>query len=95
MEEGILDIKLVDWLGVRCGNGENYPNGGWFDNKAKGLIKINARLLGIAINNPTCLVPSKQTIRVEFVFEDPFTSDNVGMRWTENKGLGVVLSESP
>lgn len=27
MEKGILDIKLVDWLGVRGGNGEDHWDG--------------------------------------------------------------------
>lgn len=58
MTKGIFDVKLLNSPRVRCGYVEDDTNSGWFDDRAKSLIKINARQLGVTANNPTCLVVS-------------------------------------
>lgn len=45
MEEGILEVKLVDRPSMQDGDVENHMNGGRLENRVKGLVKFNARLV--------------------------------------------------
>jgi hypothetical protein len=61
MEEGFLDIKLMDRLVP--GDGEDGANGGELDNGAEGLVVIHFEALGEASKDPTCLVVVERAIR--------------------------------
>jgi hypothetical protein len=71
MKEGILDIELVDRPRPRDGDAENKADRSWLDDGAERLVKVNARQLREATDDPPCLVASKAAIRVELVFENP------------------------
>ena len=71
VEEGILDIKLVDRPRTGDRNGEDDADGGRFDNRAERLVEVDARLLGVATDHPPSLIPSQPSIRMEFMLEDP------------------------
>ena len=48
VDEGVLDVELVDEPVVTDGEGEQHIDGGWVDDKAEGLIVVNVKLLGEA-----------------------------------------------
>ena len=73
VEEGVLDIELVNWPSMGDGKAEDDVDRGGLDDGDECLIKINARLLREPTNNPSCLVASKSTIGGEFVLEDPLS----------------------
>lgn len=78
MKEGIFDVELVDRSGMGGGDAKNNVNGGGFNSRAEGFNIVDAWLLRIPANNPSCLVTSKRTIGMEFMLEDPLPSDYVG-----------------
>jgi hypothetical protein len=59
MEEGILDIELMDHPVLGEGEGENGPNDGELDDKAEGLVVVHSGTLGEAPKDPTDLVASE------------------------------------
>jgi len=71
MKKGVLHVKLVDWPRARGSNAENDANGGRLDNWTEGLIIVDVVLLRETPDNPTSLVPSKQTISIILVLENP------------------------
>lgn len=85
IKKDILDIELMD--GPRAGDGKakNNSNGGWFDDWAECLVKINVGLLRVVANNPSSLVASKRAIGIEFVLKDSFAHDNIGIRGLRNQ----------
>jgi hypothetical protein len=44
--------------------------------------------------NPTSLVSVQRTISMEFVFENPLASNNIGLGEARNKISSVILHES-
>jgi hypothetical protein len=56
MEEGVLDVKLMDRLVPGEGEGENNTNGGELDDGAKGLVIVHSGTLGEASKDPAGLV---------------------------------------
>ena len=72
VEEGVLDVKLVDRPGVRQGDAQDDADRGWLDDGAESLVEVDAGLLREAAHYPASLVASKATIRVKLVLEDPF-----------------------
>jgi hypothetical protein len=62
MEEGILDIELMDHPDSGEGEGEDGTNGGDLDDGAKGLIVVHSMALGEAPKDPTGLVAVKGAI---------------------------------
>lgn len=54
MEECIRNVKLFGSPVVRSSDGENSMNGGGFDNRGKGFIKIDPSALSKAANDPPC-----------------------------------------
>jgi hypothetical protein len=48
MQEHILHIELVNWLGVGFGQGEHGADHGRLDHRADGRIVVDAGLLGEA-----------------------------------------------
>jgi hypothetical protein len=56
VEEGILDIELMNRPVSGGSEGENGPNGGELDDGAKGLVVVDSGALGEAPKDPTGLV---------------------------------------
>jgi hypothetical protein len=46
MEEGILDVELMDCLVLRKGKGVEGVNGGELDDGAEGLVIVHSMVLG-------------------------------------------------
>jgi hypothetical protein len=72
MEEGILDVELVDRPGTGDGDAEDDANRGLSDHEAESLIEINPGLLREPANNPASLVTCKAAVRSKLVLEEPF-----------------------
>jgi hypothetical protein len=45
MEEGVLDIELANLPVGGESDGEDNPDGSWFNHRAKGLVEVDAVLL--------------------------------------------------
>jgi hypothetical protein len=56
VEEGILDVELMDRPVLGEGEGEDGTNRGELDNKAEGLVVVHSRALGEAPKDPMGLV---------------------------------------
>jgi hypothetical protein len=92
MEEGILDVELMDRpvLGECEGEGEDDSNGGELDDGAEGLVVDHAGALGEAPKDPTNLVAVEGASRCQFVAEEPLAGDHVGVGMMRNQVPGVV-----
>jgi hypothetical protein len=90
MEEGVLDVELMDRPILGEGKGEDDTNGGELDDKAEGLIVVHSGALGEAPKDPTCLVVVEGAIRSQLVAEEPLAGDHVSARRTWHQVLGVV-----
>jgi hypothetical protein len=75
VQEGVLDVELVNWLGASEGQREHRADGGRLHNRAEGLIVVNSGALSEAPKNPTSLVPLQGTIGPPLVRPDPLTDD--------------------
>jgi hypothetical protein len=93
MKEGVLDVKLVYWPLAGDSQREHCPDGGRLDNRAEGLGKVDARTLGEAAKNPTCLVTLQGTVGMELVLEDPLARDDVGMSRARDQVPSLVLEK--
>lgn len=82
MEEGILHIELVNGPPVGDGEAEDDSDCSRLDDRTKSLIIVDAGLLRVPANHPTRLVPSEGAICMKFVFQDPFTGDDIDPRGT-------------
>lgn len=78
MEEGVLDIELANLPVGGESDGEDNPNGSWFNHGAKDLVEVNAVLLGETAQHPTCFIAIEATVRFELVTEEPLARDDVG-----------------
>jgi hypothetical protein len=67
VEEGILDVKLMDRLGAREGEGEDCVNGGELDDGAEGLVVVHSGALGETPKDPTGLVAVEGAVRDQLV----------------------------
>jgi hypothetical protein len=93
IEEGILDVKLMDGLGARDGDVEDKLNGGGLDDGAESLIVVNARMRGEVAENPAHLAPSQGAVGVELVMKDPLAGDHVGAGQARHERPGAVVDE--
>jgi hypothetical protein len=94
VEEGILDVELMDRPISGEGKGENSSNGGELDDGAEGLVVVHSGALGEAPEDPTGLVAVEGAIRGQLVAKEPLVGDHVGARWTQHQVLGVVASRA-
>lgn len=69
-------------------------NGGWFDNRAEGVIEVKIGLLGKSLNNKTTFLVVKITTRVKLMTIKPTSSNYVGTRGRRNDNTNVVGVES-
>jgi hypothetical protein len=67
MEEGILDVELMDHPDPGESEGEDNVNSGELDDGAKGLIVVHSGALGEALKDPTGLVAVKGAVRGKLV----------------------------
>jgi hypothetical protein len=67
VEEGILDVELMDCLVPREGKGEDGANSGKLDDGAKGLVVVHSEVLGEAPKDPTGLVAVEGAVRGKLV----------------------------
>lgn len=84
VEEGIIDIQLVDHLIHREGEREDSPNGGRFH------LIVHSQVLSEASMDPTCLVTIQAAINFELVAEDSLPDDHIGTNGTWHQVSGVV-----
>jgi hypothetical protein len=63
MEEGILDVELMDRLVAGEGEGEDDADSGEFDDGAEGLVVFYSGALGEAPKDPTSLVAVEGAVR--------------------------------
>ena len=94
VEESVLHIKLMNRPGAGGGDAEDDTNGRGLDDGAEGLVVVDAMLLGVATNNPTCLVTGERAIGVELVLEDPLAGNDVCTRWTRDEPPRAIVDQS-
>jgi hypothetical protein len=67
MEEGILDIELMDRPVAGEAEGEDDANSGELDDGAEGLVVVHSGALGEAPKDPTGLVVVEGAVRGQLV----------------------------
>jgi hypothetical protein len=82
VQEGILDVQLVDRLVLGEGDGEDGPNDGELDDGAEYLVVFHSGALSETLKDSTGLVPIQGAVRLELVAEDSLVGDHVGARGT-------------
>jgi hypothetical protein len=65
-------------------------DGRWLDDGAECFVVVNAETLSEAAENPAGFVSVQRAISMDFVFENPFTSDNIGLGGTGHEIPCVV-----
>jgi hypothetical protein len=90
VQECILHIKLMNWLGAGDGQGEHGVDRGRLDHRAEGLIIVDAGSLGEATKDSVSLVPFQRAVGVELVLENQFVGDDVGANGARHKIPSVV-----
>jgi hypothetical protein len=78
VQEGVLDVELVNWPGASKGQREHRADGGRLHNWAEGLIVVDSGALSEAPKNPASLVPLRGTIGLPLVRPYPLAGDDVG-----------------
>jgi hypothetical protein len=80
VKKGVLHVQLVNRPGAGRGDAEYRPYGGRFDDRAEGLVVVNALTMGEASDNPASLVASEGPIGMELVPKDPLPRHDIGPR---------------
>jgi hypothetical protein len=91
MDEGILQIKLMDWPVPGMSQGKNSMNGGRLGDGAECLVVINAETLGEPTKHLASLVSVQGTIHMKLMLEDPFAGDHIRLGKTRNEIPSVVV----
>jgi hypothetical protein len=84
VEEGILDIELMDHPVSGDGMGEDGSNGSKLDNGVEGLVVVHSGALGEAPKDPTGLVAVEGVIQGQLVAKEPLVGDHVSVWWTRH-----------
>jgi hypothetical protein len=63
MQEGVLDVELMDWPLMGRSNVENCPDSGRLDNWTKRLVIVNSMLLRETPDNPASFMTGSQFVR--------------------------------
>jgi hypothetical protein len=94
VKKSVLHVELVNGPRLRGSNAEDDANRGRFDNWTESLVVVDAVLLGEAPHNPTCLMPSKGSISIIFMLENPLAGDDIGTGWSRNQAPCTIVDES-
>jgi hypothetical protein len=90
VQEHVLHIELVRRPVTRCHEMQDSANGRRLNDERERLVEVDASTLSVPPNNPPCLAPFKGAIRIQFVLENPFASDDVNAGRTRDKDPGPV-----
>jgi hypothetical protein len=90
MEEGVLDVELMDRPVPREGEGEDGADGGELDDGAVGFVIVHSGALGEAPKDPTGLVAVEGAVRNQLVAKEALDGDHMGARRTRHQVPGVV-----
>jgi hypothetical protein len=90
MEEGILDVELMDRPILGEGEGEVSENDSELDDGAEGLIVVHFGALGEASNDPTGFVAVEGAIQSHLVAKEPVAGDHIGAWRTWHQVPSVV-----
>jgi len=93
VEEGILHVELADRPIPGRSNAEHGADRGRLDDRAEGLVVVDAGLLGETADDPARLVPGEGTVGVEFVLEQPLPSNNVSTRGPRDKAPSAIVDQ--
>jgi hypothetical protein len=93
VQEGVLDVELVNWPGASKGQREHRAAGGRLHNRAEGLIVVDSGALSEAPKNPASLVPLQGTIGPPLVRPDPLAGEDVGAERTGHQIPRLVGDE--
>ena len=93
MEEGVLDVELVNGPPSRERQGQNSADGCWLHHMTECLIEIHTWPLSESTQNPASLVPFQGTVSLELVLEDLFAGDHISTRWPRNQIPGLIPQE--
>jgi hypothetical protein len=94
MEEGVLDIKLVNGPVPGVSQSKDSTNGGGLDDGTECLVVIHSGALCEATKNPPRFVSVKGAIGMELVPKNPLSSNNVGLNWALDKIPGLICIKS-
>lgn len=94
MNEGVVDVELVDWPVTCCSQGEDGANDSRFDDRAGRIVVVDVGVLREAANNPSGFVLFKVTVLLELVAVDPLPTDDVSSGRSRNELPGLVGCES-
>jgi hypothetical protein len=90
LEEGVVDIQLMNRPEARERQRQYGSDSGRFHNRAESLSEVDAWSLSESPNNPPALVPFQSAISFELMFENPFASDHITSRWPWKKIASLV-----
>jgi hypothetical protein len=90
VEEGILDIELMDRPVPGEGEGEDGADDGELDDGVESLVVVHSEALGEAPKDPTSLVAVQGAVQGRLVAKEPLVGDHVGVWWTRHQVPGVV-----
>jgi hypothetical protein len=93
VQEGVLDVELVNWPGASEGQREHHADSGRLHNRAEGLIVVDSRALSEAPKNPSSLVSLQGTIGPPLVRPDPLAGEDVGAERTGHQIPRLVGDE--
>jgi hypothetical protein len=95
VEEGILNVELMDRPISGEGEGQDDANCGELDDGAEVLVVVHSRALREAPKDPTGLVAVEGVVRGQLVAKEPLAGDHVGAWWTRHQVPGVVWLAGP
>jgi hypothetical protein len=93
VEEGILDVELMDHPIPGEGEGEDSANCGKFgelDDGVEGLVEVHYGALGEAPKDPTGLVTVEGAVQGQLVAKEPLVGDHVSAWGTRHQVPSVV-----
>ena len=90
VEEGVVDVKLMNRPLVGECNGVDGAHGGQFHDRTERLLKINTGSLREAAEDPTRLVSIQGAIGLQLVSKNPFTCNHISTSGTWNKDPCVI-----
>jgi hypothetical protein len=101
VEEGILDVELMDRPVLRESQGKDDTNSGELDDGVEGLVIVHSRAPSEALKDPTGLVEVEGDVQGQLVAKEPLTSNHIGVTATGPGGgcpaereIGLTISHN-